>query len=77
MTNYNPVQQGWQCPICNRVYSPFTMMCYYCGADMRTEAESKAVKFSKIKSIIDNWAVDDDEHKLLEQIADIIGGGNE
>ena len=26
-----PVQQGWQCPICKRVYSPFTPMCYYCG----------------------------------------------
>ena len=26
-------QQGWQCPICKRVYSPFTMMCYYCGGE--------------------------------------------
>lgn len=24
-------QQGWQCPICKRVYSPFTSMCLYCG----------------------------------------------
>ena len=24
-------QQGWQCPICKRVYSPTTSMCYYCG----------------------------------------------
>ena len=23
--------QGWQCPICKRVYSPFTYMCTYCG----------------------------------------------
>ena len=23
--------QGWQCPICKRVYSPFTKMCMYCG----------------------------------------------
>ena len=23
--------QGWQCPICKRVYSPTTPMCYYCG----------------------------------------------
>ena len=23
--------QGWQCPICKRVYSPFTHMCYHCG----------------------------------------------
>lgn len=25
------VQQGWQCPICRRVYSPSTVMCLYCG----------------------------------------------
>ena len=24
------VQQGWQCPVCKRIYSPFTVMCYYC-----------------------------------------------
>lgn len=23
--------QGWQCPICKRVYSPFTPMCYHCS----------------------------------------------
>ena len=25
------VQQGWQCPICKRVYAPGTIMCLYCG----------------------------------------------
>lgn len=29
--SFGRVQQGWQCPICNRVYSPTTMMCMYCG----------------------------------------------
>lgn len=29
--NYSGAQQGWQCPICKTVYSPFTPMCYYCG----------------------------------------------
>lgn len=24
-------QPGWQCPICKRVFSPFTPMCYYCN----------------------------------------------
>lgn len=23
--------QGWQCPICGRVYSPTTSMCFSCG----------------------------------------------
>lgn len=25
------VARGWQCPICGRVYSPTTHMCFYCG----------------------------------------------
>ena len=25
------VQQGWQCPVCKRVYSPSTFQCFYCG----------------------------------------------
>lgn len=25
------VRKGWQCPICGRVYSPTTTMCFYCG----------------------------------------------
>ena len=29
-------QQGWQCPICGRVYSPITPMCYYCGGEQKT-----------------------------------------
>lgn len=30
--NMMPVtQQGWQCPSCQRVYSPSTGMCWYCG----------------------------------------------
>ena len=23
--------QGWQCPVCHRVYSPTTPMCFSCG----------------------------------------------
>ena len=28
--------QGWQCPICKRVYSPTTPMCLYCGGESKT-----------------------------------------
>lgn len=30
--NFNGMfgQQGWICPKCGRVYSPFTKMCLYC-----------------------------------------------
>ncbi len=34
----NLVQQGWQCPICKRVYSPTTFMCFYCGGESKTFA---------------------------------------
>lgn len=27
----NHVMYGWRCPVCGRVYSPFTSMCAYCG----------------------------------------------
>lgn len=26
-------EQGWQCPICKRVYSPRQEMCLYCGGN--------------------------------------------
>lgn len=29
-------QQGWICPKCGRVYSPFTKMCLYCGHNNTT-----------------------------------------
>lgn len=31
------VQQGWQCPVCKRVYSPFTPCCFYCGEEGMTK----------------------------------------
>lgn len=30
------VPQGWQCPVCKRVYSPDTSMCAYCGGEAWT-----------------------------------------
>lgn len=34
------VPQGWQCPICKRVYSPMTPMCFTCGGEQKTTATS-------------------------------------
>lgn len=28
--NFVMVAQGWQCPCCQRVYSPTTPMCFHC-----------------------------------------------
>lgn len=33
-------QQGWQCPVCGRVYSPFTPMCYYCRGEQKIETST-------------------------------------
>ena len=32
------IPQGWQCPVCRRVYSPTTTMCLYCGERETTVA---------------------------------------
>ena len=40
-----PVQQGWQCPICKRVYSPLTMMCYYCSGESKTSTDVKSTGY--------------------------------
>ena len=25
--------QGWQCPVCKRVYAPGNVMCFFCGGE--------------------------------------------
>jgi hypothetical protein len=49
--------------------------CYITGAQwdqFMKEHRRRTGEYDKIKAIINGWAVDDDEHELLEQIADII-----
>lgn len=45
-----PAQQGWQCPICGRVYSPTTMMCLYCGIEETIEPTNYTINFSRHES---------------------------
>ena len=45
MSNFN-INQGWQCPICKRVYSPATMMCCFCKGEYIT-TDSTAVNKPK------------------------------
>lgn len=33
--------QGWQCPICGRVYSPTTPMCFYCSGKGETRTTTQ------------------------------------
>lgn len=34
------VQQGWQCPVCKRVYAPFVRECSHCERNTVTNIES-------------------------------------
>ena len=34
------IQQGWQCPICKRVYAPFMPMCTYCGTESEKQTNT-------------------------------------
>ena len=51
----NFVPQGWQCPICKRVYSPTTPMCNYCGGEQKTVATTSgpvvAISFDELKKL--------------------------
>ena len=40
MFEFTGVQQGWQCPICKRVYAPSTPMGWYCGEEGRTKTST-------------------------------------
>lgn len=44
--------QGWQCPICKRVYSPTTPMCWYCGGEKKTVVSTgtSTIKFENKKN---------------------------
>lgn len=48
----NIAPQGWQCPICKRVYSPTTPMCTYCGGEQKTVTTTSTdyVPFEILKS---------------------------
>ena len=34
------IPQGWQCPVCGRVYSPTSPMCLYCHKPTRNEVRA-------------------------------------
>ena len=44
--------QGWQCPVCKRVYSPTTMMCFYCGGIEVTDHTTMTIGRADTKSSI-------------------------
>ncbi|MCZ2532587.1 hypothetical protein [Bacteroides fragilis] len=55
-------QQGWICPKCGRVYSPFTQMCLYCKP-------SNTTAISNLDDISNTTA---NEEKLKEDRKNIV-----
>ena len=54
-----PAQQGWQCPICGRVYSPTTMMSLYCG----NGKESISTTYLEVLQIIDKYKAESEDEE--------------
>lgn len=41
-----PIQMGWCCPKCGRIYSPTQMMCLYCGGDKSNQSYTSPQGFT-------------------------------
>lgn len=46
---YDYVKQGWQCPICKRIYGPDVTQCLYCNDARVTYARNSWLKPEFIK----------------------------
>lgn len=47
------IQQGWQCPVCKRVYSPSTPMCFFCGKIVNVSMTTGTTDQNMAKSVED------------------------
>ena len=48
--DFNFAPQGWQCPVCKRVYSPSYPWCIFCGNETTTTTTT-----TTIPQTPDNW----------------------
>jgi hypothetical protein len=46
------IQQGWQCPGCQKIYSPTTPMCYYCPPKVTTSTGTGKAMNTKMREAI-------------------------
>lgn len=69
------VNKGWQCPICERVYSPSTPICFSCNNKQTTECvDENLVPFDKVCEYLSNhlWTDRDaDGDPIVESIHNI------
>lgn len=62
------VPLGWQCSICNRVYSPTTIMCPYCGNETYTTSTSFVEKIKNAET--SDWLREGFSDEELKEIID-------
>jgi hypothetical protein len=46
MIETNSIHQGWECPKCNRVYSPTIIMCIHCPTRKVTTNGTSSISFT-------------------------------
>lgn len=67
------VNKGWQCPICERVYSPSTPICFSCNNKQECVDEN-LVPFDKVCEYLDEYlwnANDDNGDPIVESVCNI------
>lgn len=67
------VNKGWQCPVCERVYSPSTPICFSCNNKQECVDEN-LVPFDKVCEYLDVylWNTNDDNgDPIVESVCNI------
>lgn len=66
MSNWDEIgfaQQGWQCPVCGAVYSPFTMACMNCTG--WRVSNNMGIKRKQWESVVDKVLENDSESETI------------
>ena len=68
MYDFNFAPQGWQCPVCRRVYSPNTPWCYFCGNEQITTTTTTTIDINKnpIDEWLDKFSKETDDYEQLK-----------
>jgi len=61
---FNFPEQGWQCPICKRVYAPSVPMCFYCGnTRITTTSDTNLEESNSDTETNNNYEIDTTDSK--------------
>ena len=67
------VNKGWQCPVCERVYSPSTPICFSCN-NKQEYVDENLVPFDKVCEYLDEYlwnAKDNNGDPIVESVCNI------